>query len=45
MKKDNGLFLWLRNNNHNNVWIHAYHFTMTYDVVSNAGFISHDMND
>jgi hypothetical protein len=37
MKKDNGLFLWLRNNN---IWIRAYHFTMTYDVV-NAGFISH----
>jgi hypothetical protein len=37
MKKDNGLFLWLRNNN---IWIRSYHFTTTYDVV-NAGFISH----
>jgi len=37
MKKDNGLFMWLRNNN---IWIRSYNFTTTYDVVS-AGFISH----
>jgi hypothetical protein len=37
MKKDNKLFLWLRDNN---IWIRAFHFTTTYDVV-NAGFLSH----
>jgi hypothetical protein len=36
MKKDHGLFMWLRNNN---VWIKLFNFTTTYDVV-NAGFIS-----
>jgi hypothetical protein len=37
MKQDNKLFLWLRDNN---IWIRAFHFTTTYDVVK-AGFISH----
>ena len=36
MKKDTDLFMWLRNNN---IWIRAFSFTTTYDVVT-AGFIS-----
>jgi hypothetical protein len=36
MKKDHGLFMWLRDNN---IWIKSFNFTITYDVV-NAGFIS-----
>jgi hypothetical protein len=37
MKKDNGLFQWLRNNQ---IWVKSHNFTTSYDVV-NAGFISH----
>jgi hypothetical protein len=36
MKKNHGLFMWLRDND---VWIKSFNFTTTYDVV-NAGFIS-----
>jgi hypothetical protein len=36
MKKDHGLFMWLRDND---IWIKSFNFTTTYDVV-NAGFIS-----
>lgn len=37
MKHDSSLFQWLRDNH---IWIRAFHFKTTYDVVT-AGFISH----
>jgi hypothetical protein len=37
MKKDDGLFIWLRNNK---IWIKAHNFTTTYNVI-NVGFVSH----
>jgi hypothetical protein len=37
MKKDDGLFIWLRNNK---IWIKAHNFATTYDVI-NVGFVSH----
>jgi hypothetical protein len=37
MKKDDSLFIWLRNNK---IWIKAHSFAPTYDVI-NVGFVSH----